>query len=55
MAGLVRGILESSQAGEHAMSVVPALFTVIGYRLALWDNVHREESTAVRLAADGDT
>lgn len=45
VAGLVRGILESSQAGEHAMSVVAALFTVIGHRFALWDNVHREEST----------
>ena len=43
--GLVRGILESSQAGEHAMSVVAALFTVIGRRFALWDEVHREEST----------
>ena len=42
---LVRGILASSQAGEHALSVVAALFTIAGRRFALWDEVHREHST----------
>ena len=37
----------SSQAGEHAVSVATALFTVVGQRFALWDNVRREESTTV--------
>lgn len=48
---LVRGILASSQAGEHAMSVVAALFTVAGRRFALWDNVHRERSTTADQAS----
>lgn len=42
---LIRGILASSQAGEHALSVAAALFTVVGHRFALWDSVHREDST----------
>lgn len=42
---LVRGILASSQAGEHALSIAAALFTVAGHRFALWDSVHREDST----------
>ena len=48
---LVRGILGSSQAGEHALSVVAALFTVAGRRFALWDNVHRERSTTADQAS----
>ena len=43
---LVRGILASSQAGEHAISVAAALFIVVGRRFALWDNVRREASTS---------
>lgn len=42
---LVRGILASSQAGEHALSIAAALFAVAGSRFALWDSVHREDST----------
>ena len=48
---LVREILGSSQAGEHALSVVAALFTVAGRRFALWDNVHRERSTTTDQAS----
>lgn len=47
---LVRGILATSQAGEHALSVVAALFTVVGPTFALWDSVHREDSTTTDLA-----
>ena len=42
---LVQEILKSSQAGEHGMSVATALFIVVGRLFALWDSVHREEST----------
>lgn len=42
---LVRGILASSQAGEHALSIAAALFTIAGRRFSLWDSVHREDST----------
>ena len=42
---LVRGLLDASQAGEHAMSIVAALFVVAGRRFGLWDVVRREEST----------
>lgn len=42
---LVRGLLEASQAGEHAMSIMAALFAVAGRRFGLWDDVRREAST----------
>ena len=42
---LVAGILASSQAGEHALAIAAALFTIVGRRFALWDEVHREHST----------
>ena len=53
---LVEGILASSQAGEHALSIAAALFTVAGQRFALWDEVRREHSTtadrATRMVGD---
>ena len=42
---LVRGLLDASQAGEHAMSIAAALLVVAGRRFGLWDSVRREEST----------
>ena len=48
---LVRGLLEASQAGEHAMSVAAALFIVAGRRFGLWDDVRREASTTADRAS----
>lgn len=48
---LVRGLLDASQAGEHAMSIVAALFVVAGRRFGLWDAVRREESTTADRAS----
>ena len=48
---LVRGILKSSQAGEHALGIAAALFTVAGRRFALWNEVRREHSTTADRAS----
>ena len=48
---LVRGLLDASQAGEHAMSIAAALFVAAGRRFGLWDNVRREESTTADRAS----
>ena len=48
---LVHGIVDASQAGEHAMSVVAALLSVVGQRFGLWDRVDREASTTTDQAS----
>ena len=48
---LVRGLLDASQAGEHAMSVATALLTVVGQRFHLWDDIRREQSTTADRAS----
>lgn len=48
---LVRGLLEASQAGEHAMSIATALFVVAGRRFGLWDDVRREGATTADSAS----
>ena len=48
---LVGGIVDASEAGEHAMSVVAALLTVVGHRFGLWDEVDREASTTTDQAS----
>ena len=48
---LVSEIIGASQAGEHAMSVVAALLSVVGRRFGLWDQVNREASTTTDQAS----
>ena len=48
---LVGKIVDASQAGEHAMSVVAALLSVVGRRFGLWDHVDREASTTADRAS----
>ena len=48
---LVRGLLDASQAGEHAMSIAAALFVVAGRRFGLWDDVRREGATTTDRAS----
>ncbi len=44
-------IVDASQAGEHAMSVVASLLSVVGRRFGLWDRVDREASTTTDQAS----
>ena len=42
---VAKRLLESSREGEHAMSLAAALFTVVGRRFGLWNDVVRHAST----------
>ena len=48
---LVGRLLESSREGEHGMSLAAALFTVIGRRFGLWNEVFRLTSTTADKAS----